>query len=73
MLTDFGGDGATLANKGLRVIRASPETACSALQGPAGAYQDAIVLARRGSCYFSEKLSAGAAASAAAVVVINDK
>jgi len=55
-------------------MRASPDTACSALEGAAaGAYVDAIVLARRGSCYFSEKLSAGAAAGAAAVVIINDK
>lgn len=63
-----------MADKGLRVLRASPDTACTALEGAAaGTYTNAIVLVRRGSCYFSQKLSAGAAAGAAAVLVINDK
>jgi hypothetical protein len=71
---DFGGDGASLSNKGLRVVRASPDVGCGALDGAAaGTYINTIVLVRRGSCYFSQKLAAGAAAGAAAVVVVNDK
>lgn len=71
---DFGGDGASLSNKGLRVLRASPEQACTSLDGAAsGAYVNSILLVKRGSCYFSEKLRAGAEAGVAAVVIINDK
>jgi hypothetical protein len=56
------------------VVRAVPDVACGSLDGAAtGAYTNAIVLVRRGSCYFSQKMAAGAAAGAAAVVVINDK
>lgn len=51
-----------------------PDVACGALDGAAGGgYANAIVLVRRGSCYFSQKLAAGTAAGAAAIVVINDK
>jgi hypothetical protein len=72
--TDFGGDGASLANKGLRMVRAVPDVACGSLDAAAaGGYTNTIVLARRGSCYFSQKMAAGTAAGAAAVVVVNDK
>lgn len=71
---EFGGDGSSLSNKGLRVVRAVPDTACSPLEGAAGGgYTNTILLVRRGSCYFSKKLEMGAAAGAAAVVVINDQ
>jgi hypothetical protein len=70
---DFGGDGASLSNKGLRVSRASPDTACTTLVGAPESYANTILLVKRGSCYFSQKLAAGAAAGVAAVVIINDK
>lgn len=56
------------------MVRASPEQGCGALDGAAaGGYVNTILLVKRGSCYFSEKLKAGAAAGVAAVVIINDK
>eukprot|EP00882_Tetradesmus_deserticola_P003856 GHRQ01004080.1.p1 GENE.GHRQ01004080.1~~GHRQ01004080.1.p1 ORF type:complete len:667 (+),score=223.87 GHRQ01004080.1:292-2292(+) len=71
---DFGGDGTALSGKGLKMVRASPPAACGTLDDAAsGKYKDAIVLARRGTCFFAEKMSAGAAAGAAAVVVVNDR
>ncbi|WIA11875.1 hypothetical protein OEZ85_011961 [Tetradesmus obliquus] len=71
---DFGGDGTALSGKGLKMVRASPPTACGSLDDAgSGKYKDAIVLARRGTCFFSEKMSAGTAAGAAAVVVVNDR
>jgi hypothetical protein len=71
---DFGGDGTALSGKGLKMVRASPPNACGSLDDAAsGKYKDAIVLARRGTCFFSEKMSAGTAAGAAAVVVVNDR
>jgi hypothetical protein len=71
---DFGGDGTALSGKGLKMVRASPPTACGSLDDAAsGKYKDAIVLARRGTCFFSQKMSAGTAAGAAAVVVVNDR
>lgn len=55
-------------------MRASPEQACTSLDGAAsGAYANSILLVKRGSCYFSEKLRAGAEAGVAALVIINDK
>ncbi|KAF8071088.1 tagC [Scenedesmus sp. PABB004] len=70
---DFGGDGSALKGKPVRVVRAMPPTACGSLTGDAATYKDAIVLAKRGSCFFSEKMAAGSAAGAAAVVIINDR
>ncbi|KAF6265943.1 hypothetical protein COO60DRAFT_1697601 [Scenedesmus sp. NREL 46B-D3] len=71
---DFGGDGTALSGKGLRMVRASPPAACGSLDDAAsGKYKDAIVLAHRGTCFFSEKMAAGSAAGAAAVVIINDR
>lgn len=71
---DFGGDGASLRGKGLNVVQAMPPNACGTLTDAAGGkYQNAIVLAKRGTCFFSDKMAAGTAAGAAAVVVINDR
>lgn len=73
MLAEFGGDGANLSGRSLRVVRADPPNACGALTDASGKYKDAIVLARRGQCFFVEKMAAASAAGAAAVVIINDR
>lgn len=69
-VAEFGGDGASLSKQGLRMVRADPPSACGALIGD---YKNAIVLARRGQCLFSDKMAAGSAAGAAAVVIINER
>jgi hypothetical protein len=53
------------------MMRASPDTACSPLEG--SGYANTILLVKRGGCYFSQKLASGAAAGVAAVVVVNDQ
>lgn len=71
-LADFGGEGSNLG-KTLPILRADPPNACGGLVGAdTGKYNGAIVLARRGTCFFSEKMTSGAAAGAAAVIVINN-
>lgn len=52
------------------MVRADPPSACGSLKGD---YKNAIVLAQRGQCFFSEKMAAGTAAGAAAMVIINDR
>jgi len=69
-LSDFGGDGSSLSQRGLPLMRADPPDACSPLAP--GAYQNAILLTKRGNCFFKEKMTNGAAAGAAAVIILNN-